>query len=601
MKPIDIDIANPGFYYAATYVSSFLVAFILLTLEGIRRKFPQPAWWLVIATSFFFFMVGSQLIKFGPAEWHEVLKMERLSVWPGRSVLGGILLFVPGLLLAKCILRFNYRAVDTFAFLFPVGLAIQRIGCLLAGCCFGTPTTLPWAVKYNSFSPAFYHQVNAHLVPSPSSSPLPVHPTQVYDLLGCVLIFFILRRIKPRIKAPGNLLGASLFLYGCFRFFLEFVRAQNLVGRYDLNSVQITLLFLLPLAAFFLYRREKIFQAESEAPNSRLSPKVYGAYFLVLTLLFLLVSRWLSPFEIFSLNLVLLPTFGIIAWQAFKLATLPSMRLATLSLMAISMLLMSQTYPEYSRKDSTSLSYFSLSYGTMAGTSSAGFQPVFKQGSCGSGSSYTYTNRYNTDYSSKALGFSYTQQRGLNKSLIMGVNALWGYHNEDYAITTKKAGTNRFSTNAINPYMQYNWKNIGLGVGFYAGSFTQVINVNAYDSTSINRLSFSPSFSIRLGNLKEVFVEYRFANQFPSSFPSLTHQLGLGIGIGKRGGVLRLGTASNASFYLGSSFTLGKNLILDPYVGLGPGLFANGEANKNVAAISLHYKFARIEKSKKSK
>ena len=144
----------------------------------------------------------------------------------------------------------------------------------------------------------------------------------------------------------------------------------------------------------------------------------------------------------------------------------------------------------------------------------------------------------------------------------------------------------------VNPYVQYNRENIGIGVGFNLGNFSQVISVNEFEPTSMRKLNFYPSFSFRAGKLNDLFFEYRFSNQFPTGFPALTHQFGFGVKMGKRGGVLRMGTASTSSFYISPNITIGGHLILEPYLGLGSGIFASGESNSGgIASIGVHYKF----------
>src|SRR6187455_1288064 len=96
-----IDTHNGGKYYALFYFLAFLAGLIVLVLEGRKRKFPMIAWLLVITTSFLFFMVGTPGIKFSYEDWQRVFQFKAMDHVPGRSVLGGILLAVPGLLLAK--------------------------------------------------------------------------------------------------------------------------------------------------------------------------------------------------------------------------------------------------------------------------------------------------------------------------------------------------------------------------------------------------------------------------------------------------------------------------------------------------------------------
>ncbi len=215
MKPFMlITPEHPGTYYALFYLLAFVTCFVLLMLEGRRRNFPVIPWMLVIATAFLFFMLGCRLIAFSSNEWSYVIRFQHIPYSTGLSVLGGILLSIPGILLAKKCLRFQFAMVDVFAFVVPVGLMIQRFGCLLAGCCYGTPTVLPWAVQYGSNSLAFAQHVHDGFLAADSAFALPVHPVQLYEVLCCLVILLSLGKIRDLIKVPGNFFLTSIALYG---------------------------------------------------------------------------------------------------------------------------------------------------------------------------------------------------------------------------------------------------------------------------------------------------------------------------------------------------------------------------------------------------
>ena len=58
-------------------------------------------------------------------------------------------------------------ALATFDLIAPsmmIGLALGRIGCFLNGCCYGGPTSLPWAVRFPPGSPPYVDQVASGLL-----------------------------------------------------------------------------------------------------------------------------------------------------------------------------------------------------------------------------------------------------------------------------------------------------------------------------------------------------------------------------------------------------------------------------------------------------
>ena len=56
-----------------------------------------------------------------------------------------------------------WKAADMAGFAVPLGLAFGRMGCLMAGCCFGETCALPWAISFPGRSPASEEQFKDHL------------------------------------------------------------------------------------------------------------------------------------------------------------------------------------------------------------------------------------------------------------------------------------------------------------------------------------------------------------------------------------------------------------------------------------------------------
>lgn len=97
-----------------------------------------------------------------------------------------------------------------------IGQAIGRLGCQLSGDGdYGVPTTLPWGMSYP-------HGV----VPTTDR----VHPTPIYEMIGCLLIFAWLWRRRRASRGSGALFGDYLILSGGLRFAVEFVRRNPAVA-----------------------------------------------------------------------------------------------------------------------------------------------------------------------------------------------------------------------------------------------------------------------------------------------------------------------------------------------------------------------------------
>ncbi|MFI5332542.1 MAG: prolipoprotein diacylglyceryl transferase [Candidatus Babeliales bacterium] len=174
------------------------------------------------------------------------------KIWDsGFTVLGaiiGLALFLP------CYFYyFNIpivRSLDLFSLYAPLLQAISRFGCLFVGCCFGKPTSLPWAIVYT----------NPDVV-----APLHValHPVQVYSSILLTGIFVLLYKLRPTLaKKPGQLFLLYLTCAGIERCCIDFLRDdQEFLSIPLLNILSlyqwIALSLAISAATLFIYRQLK--------------------------------------------------------------------------------------------------------------------------------------------------------------------------------------------------------------------------------------------------------------------------------------------------------------------------------------------------------
>lgn len=143
----------------------------------------------------------------------------------GFTWLGGVLISFPiSILIFEKYGKFtNLRGIQVFEYLMP-GLIIAhcfgRIGCFLAGCCFGGPTDSIFGVSYPMYSEAFFCYPNDALTRS-----LPLWPTQLFEAGFELILYIILMLTRRSTKEYG--LEIYCFSYGIFRFFLEYLRADD--------------------------------------------------------------------------------------------------------------------------------------------------------------------------------------------------------------------------------------------------------------------------------------------------------------------------------------------------------------------------------------
>jgi phosphatidylglycerol:prolipoprotein diacylglycerol transferase len=128
--------------------------------------------------------------------------------------------FIAALLFAYFYMKRQKLPVLATADLFAPGVAIGhgigRLGCFAAGCCWGKPTNLPWAVTFTSKD-------------ATTGVPLgvPLHPTQLYEAFAEAIICLVLIWRLKRGHAEGGVIGLYLLFYGMVRFAVEFLRVHD--------------------------------------------------------------------------------------------------------------------------------------------------------------------------------------------------------------------------------------------------------------------------------------------------------------------------------------------------------------------------------------
>lgn len=151
-----------------------------------------------------------------------------LQFWRGGLVYYGGFLFCAIVAIVFCWrLKLNFwRVADIFAMGTAFGLVFGRMGCLSAGCCYGKPADFPsgWVVPW---SITFY----SGQVP-PELQGVPLHPTQIYEAVACVLLYIGLVVLRKRQLFDGQIIWTFLASYAVLRTIIEIFRFDTDRGVY---------------------------------------------------------------------------------------------------------------------------------------------------------------------------------------------------------------------------------------------------------------------------------------------------------------------------------------------------------------------------------
>lgn len=144
---------------------------------------------------------------------------------------------------------------------------VGRLGCLMAGCCYGRQTDVAWAITFTD--PAANLNVGTPLN-------VPLHPTQVYESFAGLVIFVLLLALERRARSfPGRTFWMFVLLYSVSRFIIEFYRGDDRGFVFNaVSTSQAISLVLAPLAVLMLWYLGRPEQpAAPEAPRGPRKPR----------------------------------------------------------------------------------------------------------------------------------------------------------------------------------------------------------------------------------------------------------------------------------------------------------------------------------------
>lgn len=262
--------------YPAMLALAFLVCTLGASYESQRQKPPffippRAGVWAFLGALF-----GAKIFWILQyASWHDLWRAYRIwesgLVFYGGLIGGGIAIVI----YFRAVHVPLWRGLDVGAPYLALGEAITRIGCFLNGCCWGDVCHKPWAVTFPKHSLAHQQQMMDGIVAMNSDAPLPVHPTQLYMVLGLVVAFGIMKWSLGRCRT-----GTALFLYGVtygiVRFTVEVFRgdsARSVAGMTVSQTISLVLFVIGAVGLVVLLMRRDSRAETSSAPERDEEPR----------------------------------------------------------------------------------------------------------------------------------------------------------------------------------------------------------------------------------------------------------------------------------------------------------------------------------------
>ena len=206
-------------WYALSYIAGILMSWYLILkiikLKKIDINTKQVS--DLVGNSMIGIIIGGRLgyVLFYNPEYYLNNLVEIFKIWNGgMSFHGGFLGVVFAIIYSSKLFKIPILTFsDLIALVTPVGLFFGRLANFVNGELYGRITNHPFGMVF------------------PTGGDLPRHPSQLYEALFEGIILFIILWIMASIfnvlKRPGLITSFFIFLYGLFRFFIEFYREPD--------------------------------------------------------------------------------------------------------------------------------------------------------------------------------------------------------------------------------------------------------------------------------------------------------------------------------------------------------------------------------------
>jgi phosphatidylglycerol:prolipoprotein diacylglycerol transferase len=249
-----VTIHTYGFFVALGLVAGVLVTIKIGKSQGISAQQVMDMGFIMILSGIIGSRLGYIIIDFSYYSTHP---LDIFKLWQGGLVFSGGLIAVV-LVILWYARRHDFslwQIGDLWSPAAAIGQSIGRIGCFMAGCCYGRPTDVPWSVVFtDSRSLA---QLN-----------IPLHPTQLYSSLSGLIIFIILMLLNAKKKFKGQVFLWFLILHSTGRLLIERFRGDHrgfiLESRWSVTQLMTILILIGSVVTLYIVKSRKEKESSSK-------------------------------------------------------------------------------------------------------------------------------------------------------------------------------------------------------------------------------------------------------------------------------------------------------------------------------------------------
>jgi phosphatidylglycerol---prolipoprotein diacylglyceryl transferase len=240
MRPVMFELFNIKIYGYGTMIAlGICVAVLIVTRRARQRGYDEDSILNMAILAVIAGVLGGKLLYI-ITELKPIMNDPSLlkDLGSGFVIYGSIIGGAVGVYL-YC-RRKRWSAVKVFDLVIPsipMAQGFGRIGCFLAGCCYGRTTTLPIGVMFKAESVA--------------PSGILLHPTQLYSSIFNFCLAFFLLWYDRKERKDGRVFSMYVIIYSVGRFVVEFLRNDPRGAVGILSTSQFISVFMLLAGILF--------------------------------------------------------------------------------------------------------------------------------------------------------------------------------------------------------------------------------------------------------------------------------------------------------------------------------------------------------------
>lgn len=355
---IFIDLSRGDELYPFFYRLAMFSGMLWLIYEGYRRKFNRVPWLLTLSTLMLFSVAGTKLSAWNADDFRLLIQE---GIWPDlnkKSSIGGFAGGLLALLMCKRLFRFDDNFYDAFAFFPMIVMFIQRMGCLAAGCCFGTTCTQTGiGVEYFGSGSLRNLQLKDGIIQPWEWTTHLVHAVPVYLMLAALISAILVWRMSSVLRKPGSKALFGLICMAAGRFVIEFWRdssTNHALGTqiYGLKVVQWVGLTILVFLTIWLIYNEKYYKKPLVSATNSTKDSLTSFYLAALAAFTYLLHPYFNHFEKAVVFAMLLAALAVNVRKALLQTHWSHRPMMPVALGLVSLVMMSQTF-RYNEADSS--------------------------------------------------------------------------------------------------------------------------------------------------------------------------------------------------------------------------------------------------------